>query len=49
MTWYRCFTCNEQGTEIANVDEITPNNLSVEYHLRAGHDIKFYSSKEDNQ
>lgn len=44
--FYVCYTCNEKGTEPIPVNSKTPNRLTVEMHIKAGHSVKFLTAKE---
>lgn len=44
--FYVCFTCNKKGTEPIPVDTKSPNGLTAQMHVKAGHSVKFLTAKE---
>ena len=44
--YWICYTCNERGTEIQHVEDLSPNGLTVQSHQNAGHSIIFLTKYE---
>ena len=44
--YWICYTCNERGTEMRHVKDLSPNGLTVQSHQNAGHSIIFLTKYE---